>query len=326
MIILYILGNGFDKAQGMATSYPEFYDYLMENSDNCSDMMQLLKEEINKEKELWSDMEVAFGHLTSKIKSAEDFDELYFELNEYLQEYLKSEENKFIPTTNLKTKFISDFLTPSKNLEPLDRQRFLDSSKSFGTAKDIYVMTLNYTNTLERLLSLNDNVVTKNFSSSEVLRNIIHVHGRLDESIIVGVDNETQIGNIEFRTNQDVKDLLIKKESNEAMKEIRHKICQSYIDKANIIILYGVSLGITDECWWRLIGDNFKSRKNLVIIQHLFEPGFMKPTQKQKIGRLERKQKQEIMKRMNLRDNEQTEEMGNRLFFTVNSSIFKLKE
>lgn len=25
MNILYIFGNGFDKAQGMATSYPEFY-------------------------------------------------------------------------------------------------------------------------------------------------------------------------------------------------------------------------------------------------------------------------------------------------------------
>ena len=28
MNILYILGNGFDKAQGLATSYPEFYQYL----------------------------------------------------------------------------------------------------------------------------------------------------------------------------------------------------------------------------------------------------------------------------------------------------------
>ena len=34
MNILYILGNGFDKAQGMATSYPEFYEYLKkENLD-----------------------------------------------------------------------------------------------------------------------------------------------------------------------------------------------------------------------------------------------------------------------------------------------------
>lgn len=33
MNILYILGNGFDKAQGMATSYPEFYKYLEKNVD-----------------------------------------------------------------------------------------------------------------------------------------------------------------------------------------------------------------------------------------------------------------------------------------------------
>ena len=31
MNILYIFGNGFKKAQGMATSYPEFYKYLQES-------------------------------------------------------------------------------------------------------------------------------------------------------------------------------------------------------------------------------------------------------------------------------------------------------
>lgn len=323
MNILYILGNGFDKAQGMATSYPEFYRYLMDNSENCSDLMRFLKEEINGDKELWSDMEVAFGHLTSKIENSVDFDDLYFELNDYLQEYLKEEENKFVPSTELKSKFIRDFLTPSKNLEPLDKERFLDSTKAFGTVKDVYVMTLNYTNTLEKLLSLNNNATSKNFSNSEVLRNIIHVHGRLDDSIIIGVDNETQIANPYFRSNQDVRDLLIKEEANEAMKEIRHLTCKSYIDKANIIILYGVSLGITDNCWWKLIGNNLKSRKNLVIIQHLYEPNFIKPTQKHKLGMLERKQRQEILRRMDIKVEEQTKDLTNRLFFTVNSSIFK---
>lgn len=45
----------------MKTSYPEFYHYLMENTDNCCDLMQQLKSDINADKELWSDMEVAFG-------------------------------------------------------------------------------------------------------------------------------------------------------------------------------------------------------------------------------------------------------------------------
>ena len=60
MNVLYILGNGFDKAVGMKTSYPEFYQYLMKDTDKCSDLMQQLKKDIKADKELWSDMEIAF--------------------------------------------------------------------------------------------------------------------------------------------------------------------------------------------------------------------------------------------------------------------------
>ena len=69
MNVLYILGNGFDKAQGMKTSYPEFYQYLMENTDNGSPLLQQLKKDINADKLLWSDMEEAFGQFTSKVET-----------------------------------------------------------------------------------------------------------------------------------------------------------------------------------------------------------------------------------------------------------------
>ena len=39
MNILYIFGNGFDKAQGMATSYPEFYKYLQEHVTSGSNLL-----------------------------------------------------------------------------------------------------------------------------------------------------------------------------------------------------------------------------------------------------------------------------------------------
>ena len=92
MNVLYILGNGFDKAQGMKTSYPEFYQYLMENTDNASPLLQQLKKDINADKLLWSDMEEAFGQFTSKVKTSTDLEDLYFELSDYLQEYLEAEE------------------------------------------------------------------------------------------------------------------------------------------------------------------------------------------------------------------------------------------
>ena len=41
MNILYIIGNGFDKAQGMATSYPEFYKYLQEHVTSGSNLLKM---------------------------------------------------------------------------------------------------------------------------------------------------------------------------------------------------------------------------------------------------------------------------------------------
>ena len=48
MNILYIIGNGFDRAQGMATSYPEFYKYLLENKEG-SPLLQKMKIEIKED-------------------------------------------------------------------------------------------------------------------------------------------------------------------------------------------------------------------------------------------------------------------------------------
>lgn len=109
MNVLYILGNGFDKAQGMKTSYPEFYQYLMEKTDNGSPLLQQLKKDIKADKLLWSDMEEAFGQFTSKIETATDLENLYFELSDNLQDYLSAEESSFNPTDKLKSKFAGDF-------------------------------------------------------------------------------------------------------------------------------------------------------------------------------------------------------------------------
>lgn len=50
MNILYILGNGFDKAMGMATSYPEFYKYLKENVKNGSSLFNKMMSQITSDK------------------------------------------------------------------------------------------------------------------------------------------------------------------------------------------------------------------------------------------------------------------------------------
>lgn len=321
MNILYILGNGFDKAQKMATSYPDFYKYLTDKVKNESALLGKMKSAITENTELWSDMESGLGEFTSATNNAEEFDSFYFELSEHLQNYLKNENNKFAPSDKLKNKFQSDFTTVSKYLGALDKTRFDGFLGTVSTSpKDINVITLNYTNTLEKILGLSPNITTKGFGGNTNLQNIIHVHGQLGESIIIGVDHPAQMRNEAFRNNEDIKDIMIKIESNESMKETRHMECERLIANANVIVLFGVSLGETDARWWKLIGQNLKRRKNIAIIQHLYNPGAINPTQRQKIRQLERKQQEYLLQRMEIGD----VDIRDRLFFTVNEPVFQV--
>lgn len=324
MNIVYILGNGLDKAQGMATSYPEFYKYL--DLEERSALIELLKKEIKSDKEQWSDMEEAFGKFSLKIDSEDNFTELYFDLNDLLQAYLKSEDEAFSPMEDLKNKFREDFLITGKYLEEADKIRFNAFTNSVNSNnKEFNVITFNYTNTLEKLLTIDNknSHVEKSFGSNRVLHNIIHVHGSLGEAIIIGVDNETQIANEILKQRENVRDLFIKIESNRAMKNLRHDKCESFIKNAHLIILYGVSLGNTDLRWWTLIGQELKRRNNLAIIQHIYRPNSVLPTRKQLLARIERIHQKKLLQKMGIKQDEQSKGIAERLFFTVNSSILK---
>ena len=97
-------------------------------------------------------MEECLGGFTAESDNADEFYDFYFELNDLLQKYLTSENDKFLPTDNLKAKFQSDFTTVSKYLGALDKNRCnaFTTANRFSSSKDISVITLNYTNTLEK--------------------------------------------------------------------------------------------------------------------------------------------------------------------------------
>ena len=85
---------------------------------------------------------------TDVSNNADEFYDFYFELNEHLQSYLTKENEKFLPTDKLKTKFQDDFIKISKYLGALDKDRFNRFIKKHNfSSKDISVITLNYTNT-----------------------------------------------------------------------------------------------------------------------------------------------------------------------------------
>lgn len=191
MNILYVIGNGFDKAQKMETSYPEFYDYLMKNTDDASPLLQQVKKEIDRNTELWSDMEMALCEFTKKVATVEEFESLHSEISSHLEDFLRLEEEKFTPTAAHIDTLVRHFLSPQQFMYEGDMEQYNKIPKSNANSFYYRVITFNYTNTLQKIIGN----VGRAFGENGVLSDMCYVHGKLGEPIIIGADRIGQIAN-----------------------------------------------------------------------------------------------------------------------------------
>ncbi|MCD7714031.1 MAG: bacteriophage abortive infection AbiH family protein [Prevotella sp.] len=327
MNILYIIGNGFDIAQGMKTSYPDFYEYLEKvKVDNKSDLLKQMLKEIDENKERWADMEREFGKFTSTIQTSKKFIALYKELSHNLLLYLNEEDEKMRKYTgahrDMEKSFRDSFFNPFSYLAYPDGTRFDKFRKSIVGKFNFYVMSFNYTLTLERKLGFTKIPYTDGDCS--LRENIIHVHGRLDEApIIIGVDNKMQIANEEFRENDDIKDYIVKSQSITVAGKDWEDRCLRHISHAHVIFLYGVSLGETDNKWWKMIKEQMVARRDIVIIYHVYEPEIENEKEfPQGVGQYKREYMQNLLEKLGLTNDGN---ITSRLYLIINSNIFKEK-
>lgn len=158
-----------------------------------------------------------------------------------------------------------------------------------------------------------------------LLNNIIHLHGSVDGTILLGVNDKTQIGNEKFQRNSNAKDLLIKPQSNQAMKNDINVMCESFIDNAQILVIFGASLGETDKKWWHIIGRQF-SRKDFILIYFHYDPKIITETNRQiLLGRHVRNIKENLLNKFNIRISLK-KEFYRRTFIAINQSVFLKRE
>ena len=113
---------------------------------------------------------------------------------------------------------------------------------------------------------------------------------------------------------------MVKKDFNLAMKNNSHSDCENYIKNANLIILFGVSLGETDKHWWSFIGNEMKNRKSLGIIECVHRPNDVPPDRMYLMDTVEQKSKQELLMKLNL----SPDDVEGRMFFIINSKMFNV--
>lgn len=262
MNILYIIGNGFDMNLGLKTGYQDFYDYYIAQK-STSEAVSRLKDYLKKERyHIWADLEMGMGQYTTQVGSVKEFEDVCHDLSFSLRKYLKDVQTSFTAQPSDTHRLYEYLSTPQSGLLE-GNVRALNSFLSDGSSIIINVISFNYTDTFERLSAYKGKAV--NMDGIGSLRSVRHIHLSLkDTDVILGVNDESQIANKDFIVPE-VFDLVVKPHINQQLGTLVDNECRSLIRDADLICLFGVSIGDTDKCWWQEIGNNMLGTKKRLV-------------------------------------------------------------
>ncbi len=256
MKILYVIGNGFDIAHGYDTSYKAFYKYLNTNMEKYPKIMDICDEIYNSKIIDWSDFEHGFGEFIRRNGdkySILEYKEKIIEAGKALSDFLGSVTSDII---NKKTKNDMDdednVLLPFDNCEEDDERTLYTLCGRVDFVPS--VVCLNYTELCE-----------KYFNGVDVY-DVIYLHGRIGYIPIFGVDNEAQLisDNLSIENTKQLskyftKNQLVKRNLKATNNDFRKRL-----EESNLIIIYGTSMGETDDTLWNLIGEKVSSGTLLI--------------------------------------------------------------
>ncbi|MDB7361923.1 AbiH family protein [Enterococcus faecium] len=317
MNITFLLGNGFDIQCGLQTSYINFYEYILKKKYSLElfqemDEKSVLKidnmiySEIYKSKDdiqTWADLEFQLGVFTRRLKeekedaiTAERFLEDFEILREDLNEYLKgiqiqddveiSEDFSEILSTTMDKFFYGVLEQEHDEIKSM-------LGENTNSHFNYQFISFNYTNSLQIVLkNSSKNSKGNSFNSSSYSQNfnraIINVHGVIDRFLTLGLNDESQLAS-DFFEREDLNDLL-KPDSLTNSREYRRRDAESVIEKSDIIVIFGMSIGSTDKHWWERIAEILLKNSNKKLIIHLYdtEPSYVSG----RIVRLRREKKE----------------------------------
>ncbi|CCY67694.1 uncharacterized protein BN753_00062 [Clostridium sp. CAG:678] len=285
MNITFLIGNGFDLNLGLETTYSAFLkEYTKKYLEKDSYELKNFKSDILADKELWSDAERAFGEYTTKFSSelgGEIFCDCHNDFCEGLAAYLINQESRIDYTNSeikLKDGFVKSLSRINTGFREEQRQQIEESMLNIGGGFRYNFIDFNYTYTLDKCIELakKSDLGKRLFKGSNYVNSIgdlYHVHGYVDKDMVLGVNDESQIGKIEIFSKLPSEYLaqIIKIKTNQMNEQHIDEKCHDLLKKSDLIYIYGMSTGDTDKLWWKRICEIMKNNKNLRVIIHKFD-------------------------------------------------------
>lgn len=321
MKIVYLIGNGFDLRLGFKTSYPDFLDFykMGQATEKVEPWKKLFFERLEEKGENWSDLELALGEFTADFEESEagvqTFRAFYFDLQRNLTYYLKEQGEVSNVSYGELSKFIDDLCRPWIHLRSnKQRQRLLKPSIVESSTYTIEIISFNYTNYFEEVRNL-----AASHSSRIAEASIHYIHRRLkDRGILFGLDSVVQIANEYFRKHLRIREWLVKPYcSKEVCEDEAMEVCEEKIKEADLICIFGSSMGVTDKTWWQLIGEQVEA--GTPLIRFIYDKEANNEFD-QLINEEEELHRQETLEALCISAPEET--YRDRIFVPINSEMF----
>lgn len=276
MVITFLVGNGFDIRMGLQSSYKSLEKYYV-GIKKEDPVLQQFQQAIESSGELWADFETALGGYTAAFSADEQWlfqkcmDDFSTELTFFLQEEEKGIDYDLC-SEEIKAEFLRSF---SKFDDGIPNRQLIILNTLFteSTGITFKFISFNYTHVFDKCLKTafpNEHVEKKQKKTAPITPNVskevIHIHGELPGPVIMGVDNETQIANINWAKQRKFQRKLMKPSINQRSGSLADEAANKLLHESNIICIYGMSLGETDKSWWRAIGSWLMESDHMLII------------------------------------------------------------
>lgn len=329
--ITFFIGNGFDLNVGLPTKYSQFYEYYKAKYPN-----DLLAKEIDADYEYWADMEIGLGKYTSKINSENE--DVFWESEELLEQaladYLEIQTNNVSIDAQETASILRDSLMKFyEELPKAQKMDIIECIRSVGETITYSFISLNYTNILDLCVEAGKEVFSKEVGNhktrngsvyAHTIGDVLHLHGTINEELVLGVNDISQIANEDFGKNSLYREFLIKEEANTRFGQNKIQDARQLIDNSVIICVFGASIGATDKMWWKYICKWLQKSANYRLIIFAKNDNSRSRITKHSLFMGENRILQKLKGQSELTD-EEWNKILNRIYIKFDSTIFSFK-
>ena len=317
MSTVFLIGNGFDLSCGMKTRYTDMYKDYCKIQENDTAIIKQFKQDIsNNEYETWADFELGMAKYAKNFSTENDFLSCLWDFKKYLISYLKNQEITFgnrLKDRSLYFELI-DEMKRSVNFFYSGISNNLDFEISRLNDGKYQYICFNYTDTFNKL--------GKNIDYTFFQDNYVAIHGVLDKDVVLGVDNAQQV-NTTFSQSTNFSRSFIKPYFNKEFDSMRVFNAKRYIENANLICTYGLSLGDTDLTWRELILQTLQKNPDSHLFYYSYDMITKTNLLKEQQLYFEEQEKKELAHKWQLKDDS---EILRKIHIPCGKQLFNIKE